>query len=147
MPDWIRAPDRNSSGTAATKKGPGEAGAHRGFAGRTVDPETKRVLSVALEMVCIALRVGDCDDGVKQAIATKLNELAKAGENTPISRLHFLFQRQDLMKLLNISRGPQKKRGKDRFGAAENLNKMHAPDTFRCCPPVCEQFYTDFTGQ
>jgi hypothetical protein len=31
----------------------------------------KVVLNVALEMVCIALRTGDCDDGVKQAIATK----------------------------------------------------------------------------
>jgi hypothetical protein len=29
------------------------------------DPETKRVLGVAFEMVCIALRTGDCDDGVK----------------------------------------------------------------------------------
>jgi hypothetical protein len=54
-----------------------------GSQGVRFDPETKRVLSVALEMVCIALRVGDCDDGVKQAIATKLNELAKAGERNP----------------------------------------------------------------
>jgi hypothetical protein len=45
--------------------------------------ETRRVLSVALEIVCIALRVGDCDDGVKQAIVTKLIELAKAGELNP----------------------------------------------------------------
>jgi hypothetical protein len=34
-------------------------------------------------MVCIALRVGDCDDGVKQAIATKIIDLAKAGERNP----------------------------------------------------------------
>jgi hypothetical protein len=47
------------------------------------DPETKRVLGIALEMACIALRVGDCDDGGKQAIATKLIELAKAGERNP----------------------------------------------------------------
>jgi hypothetical protein len=47
------------------------------------DPETRRVLGVALEMTCIALRTGDCDDGVKQAIATKLIELAKAGERNP----------------------------------------------------------------
>ena len=45
--------------------------------------ESKRVLSVALEMVCIALQVGDCDDGVKQAIATKLIALVKAGERNP----------------------------------------------------------------
>jgi hypothetical protein len=29
------------------------------------------------------LRVGDCDDGVKQAIATKIIDLAKAGEHNP----------------------------------------------------------------
>jgi hypothetical protein len=34
-------------------------------------------------MVCIALRTGDCDDGVKQAIATKLIALARAGERNP----------------------------------------------------------------
>ena len=46
--------------------------------GERFDLETKRVLGVAFELVCIALRVGDCDDGVKQAIATKIIELAKA---------------------------------------------------------------------
>jgi hypothetical protein len=40
-------------------------------------------LRVAFEMVCIGLRTGDCDDGVKQAIATKLIALAKAGERNP----------------------------------------------------------------
>jgi len=34
-------------------------------------------------MVCIALRTGDCDDYVKQAIAAKLIALAKAGERNP----------------------------------------------------------------
>ena len=51
--------------------------------GERFDPEGRRVLSVALEMVCIALRTGDCDEGVKQAIATKLIERAKAGERNP----------------------------------------------------------------
>jgi hypothetical protein len=51
--------------------------------GERFDPESRRVLSVALEMVCIALRTGDCDEGVKQAIATKLIKLAKAGEPNP----------------------------------------------------------------
>jgi hypothetical protein len=51
--------------------------------GEKFDPETRRVLGVALEMVCIALRTGDCDDGVKQAIATKLIDLAKIGERNP----------------------------------------------------------------
>jgi hypothetical protein len=38
---------------------------------------------VAFEIVCIALRTGDCDDGVKQAIAAKIIALAKAGERDP----------------------------------------------------------------
>jgi hypothetical protein len=51
--------------------------------GERFDPESTRVLSVALEMVCIALRTGDCEDDIKQAIATKLIALAKAGERNP----------------------------------------------------------------
>jgi hypothetical protein len=47
------------------------------------DQETRRVLGVAFEIVCIALRTGGCDDGIKQAIATKLIALAKAGERNP----------------------------------------------------------------
>jgi len=38
------------------------------------------LVGLAFELVCIALRVGDCDDGVKQAIATKIIELTKDGE-------------------------------------------------------------------
>jgi hypothetical protein len=34
-------------------------------------------------MLCIALRTGECDDGVQQAIVTKLIALAKAGEHNP----------------------------------------------------------------
>src|SRR3979490_1880180 len=51
--------------------------------GERFDLEDKRGLGLAFEMVCIALRIGDCDDGVKQAIATKIIELAKAGERNP----------------------------------------------------------------
>jgi hypothetical protein len=51
--------------------------------GARFEPEDKRVLGVAFEMVCIALRIGDSDDGVKQAIATKIIDLAKAGECNP----------------------------------------------------------------
>jgi DNA-directed RNA polymerase subunit RPC12/RpoP len=51
--------------------------------GEHFDLETTRVLSVALEMICIALRTGDCNDDVKQAIATKLIALAQAGERNP----------------------------------------------------------------
>jgi hypothetical protein len=51
--------------------------------GERIDQESRRVLSVALEMVCIVLRTGDRDEGVKQVIATKLVALAKAGERNP----------------------------------------------------------------
>ena len=33
------------------------------------DAETRRVLGVALELVCLALRIGDCDEDVKRSIA------------------------------------------------------------------------------
>jgi hypothetical protein len=52
------------------------------FYGEHFDPETTRVLSVALEMVSIALRTYS-DDRVKEAIAAKLIALAKAGERNP----------------------------------------------------------------
>lgn len=51
--------------------------------GEKFDLETKRVMGLALEMVCIALRTGDCADDVKQAIANKIIDLAKAGERNP----------------------------------------------------------------
>jgi hypothetical protein len=58
--------------------------AHHPFLnGERFDLETRRVLGVALEMTCIALRTGDCDDSVRQAIAIKIIELAKAGERNP----------------------------------------------------------------
>ena len=43
----------------------------------------RRILGVAFAMVCIVLRIGGSDDGVKQAIATKIIDLAKAGERNP----------------------------------------------------------------
>ena len=51
--------------------------------GERYDPETKRVLGVAFEMTCIALRAEGSDDFVKQAIANKIINLAKAGERNP----------------------------------------------------------------
>ena len=47
------------------------------------DPETKRALGLAFEMTCTALRIGDCDDDVKQAIADKIVDLAKDGRRNP----------------------------------------------------------------
>jgi hypothetical protein len=51
--------------------------------GERFDPEGRRVLGVAFEMVCIAVRTGDCEGFVKQAIATKIIDLAKSGERNP----------------------------------------------------------------
>jgi hypothetical protein len=51
--------------------------------GYRFDAENRRIVGVAFELVCIALRIGDSDDGVKQAIATKIIDLAKAGERNP----------------------------------------------------------------
>ena len=46
-----------------------------------VDPETKRVLSVALEMTRLSL--GLADDFANGIIAKQIVELAKAGERNP----------------------------------------------------------------
>ena len=51
--------------------------------GKRFDPETTRVLGVAFELVRIALRTEEGDDFVKQAIAEKIINLAKAGERNP----------------------------------------------------------------
>jgi hypothetical protein len=51
--------------------------------GERFDPETRRILGVALELVCIVVRTGDCADDVKRAIADKLIALAKTGERNP----------------------------------------------------------------
>ena len=51
--------------------------------GEPFDEETLRILGVASEQVAIALRIGDCDDDVKQAIANKIIELSKTGERNP----------------------------------------------------------------
>jgi hypothetical protein len=69
---WSERPAKSPNGTFATF-----------LNDERFDQETTRVLSVAHEMTCIALRTGDCDDGVRQAIAIKIIELAKAGERNP----------------------------------------------------------------
>jgi len=51
--------------------------------GEQFDQESIRILGVAFEQVCIALRTRDCADDVKQAIANKIIELAKTGERNP----------------------------------------------------------------
>ena len=51
--------------------------------GHNFDAETRRVLGVAFELVCVALRTADCDDDVKQCIATQLIECTRDGERNP----------------------------------------------------------------
>ena len=51
--------------------------------GERFDPEIMRVLGVAFGLVCIALQVEGSGDDVKQAIANKVIDLAKAGERNP----------------------------------------------------------------
>jgi hypothetical protein len=51
--------------------------------GKQFGQETVRILGVAFEQVCIALRVGDCGDDVKNAIARKIIQLATTGERNP----------------------------------------------------------------
>jgi hypothetical protein len=53
------------------------------LSGQQFDPETKRILGLAFELTCAALRIGECDDGVKQAIADKIINLAKGGGRNP----------------------------------------------------------------
>jgi hypothetical protein len=48
-----------------------------------LDSGTQRVLGLAVELTCLAMRTGDCADDVKQAIAAKIIELAKSGERNP----------------------------------------------------------------
>jgi hypothetical protein len=51
--------------------------------GQKFDAETRRVLGVAFELVCVTLRTGDCDDDVKQSIANRVIEVASDGERHP----------------------------------------------------------------
>ena len=47
-----------------------------------VDPEKKRVMGVAFEMVCASLRLQP-EDKLKAVVASKIIELAKAGKQNP----------------------------------------------------------------
>jgi hypothetical protein len=51
--------------------------------GEQFDAETMRVLGLAFGLVCLALQVEGSGDDVKQAIANKVIELAKAGTRNP----------------------------------------------------------------
>jgi hypothetical protein len=46
-------------------------------------PETKRVMGLASAMTCVALKLTDLDDEIKPLIASKIIELARAGERDP----------------------------------------------------------------
>ncbi len=51
--------------------------------GHKFDPETKRVMGLAYEMTCVALKLADRNDLANEVIAKKIIELAKAGERDP----------------------------------------------------------------
>ena len=55
----------------------------RPFLGEQFDDETVRVMGLAFEAVCIALRIGTSGDDIRQAIATKVIDLARNGERHP----------------------------------------------------------------
>src|SRR5262245_59001181 len=54
--------------------------------GEQFDDDTVRVMGLAFEAVCIALRIGNSDDDVRQAIATKVIDLAPPRSDL----LHFM---------------------------------------------------------
>jgi hypothetical protein len=70
--------------------------------GQRFDPDSKRILGLAFEMTSIALRIGDCDDGVKQAIADKIIDLAKTGERSP----DILCEGERACKLVILEKAP-----------------------------------------
>jgi hypothetical protein len=45
--------------------------------------ETIRIMGVAFDMACVALRLADRDDDADEIIARRIIELAKAGERNP----------------------------------------------------------------
>jgi hypothetical protein len=51
--------------------------------GHKFDPETLRVMGIALEMALVALRLADRDDLANEVVAQKVIALAKAGECDP----------------------------------------------------------------
>ena len=51
--------------------------------GMSFSPETKRVMGVAFEMVCAALRLSDRGGPANEFIARRIIELANAGEHNP----------------------------------------------------------------
>jgi hypothetical protein len=51
--------------------------------GLKFDPETRRVMGVAFEMTCAALRLADRTDLVVEIVAKRIIELAQDGERNP----------------------------------------------------------------
>jgi hypothetical protein len=94
--------------------------------GEQFDPETRRILGVALEMTCIALRTGDCDDGVRQAIASKIIEFAKAGERNA-----------DILceEVLKDIPGPQVEAARFRDASKASIGSTTSPRADQSRPP------------
>jgi hypothetical protein len=50
---------------------------------QSFDPETLRLMGVAFEIALAALRPLNCPDPIREGVARKIIELAKAGERDP----------------------------------------------------------------
>ncbi len=53
------------------------------LAGNRFDGETIRIMGVAFEMACVALRLADRDRPADEVLARRIIELTKAGEHNP----------------------------------------------------------------
>ena len=51
--------------------------------GMSFEPETRRLIGMAFEMTCTALRLADRGDMANALIARRIIEFAKAGERNP----------------------------------------------------------------
>jgi hypothetical protein len=51
--------------------------------GMSFDPETRRVMGVAFDLTCLALRLSDRGDRANEIIAKRIIEFAKTGERNP----------------------------------------------------------------
>ena len=58
------------------------------------DPETKRVMGIAFEMARVALRLSDRTDVASEIIATRIIQLAQAGEQDLLCAVTFLREQQ-----------------------------------------------------
>jgi hypothetical protein len=65
------------------------------LSGQQFDPETKRILGLAFELTCAALRIGECDDGVSQlSVAETTHRLSSLSDDVLQHAARFSAARQ-----------------------------------------------------